>query len=175
MPSMPRLARQVSVFLAGLLATFALLAAVTSLIRFTRVLVPTRAAIARLPGVRSVATTSLPDGSTVVRVRLGRVADFMSLLAEIRGEIPPALGPYRLVVLDRPDPRLEGQLRTDAFAVEQGLATGQFVAMRRELLAMGRSAHIRTAVEIDADAVYLSLYDGDHYVYQVFQKGGLSR
>lgn len=172
---MSRVARQVGAFLGAMLATFFLLWGGTQLNRMAHIVLPMRQDIARIPGVMAVSTEAdAQNGDMVIRVRLARVPDLMATLSAIRAEIPPALGPYRLQIEDRPDGRLTALLQRDTFIVEQGLATGHFVAMENALLAAGRSAGVTTGVEMDANAVYLALFDPHHYEYAVFQKGGLT-
>jgi hypothetical protein len=172
---MAKITRQVGALVGAAVATFLLLWGGTAAARITHVIAPMRQGILRVPGVESVHTATNPvTGATVIRIRLGPVHDLMTTLDAIRADIPPDLGPYQLDLQDRPDAMLTRLTHQDAFIVEEGLATGQYVPMEQHLLAAGQAAHVRTVVDIDANAVYLSLFAGRNYMYTVFQKGGLS-
>lgn len=153
-------------------ATFALLVLSFTLIERQSIDRPLIAALSARPGVQRV-ELSKRDGVTAVRVGLGRVDNLQQeyeaierAAQEVRG-----LGPFRVELDDARDPALEKALYRLHFALQEANATGRFTKMAADLKAAAQNEGIEEPrVYVSADRIYVSLYRGDHYLYEVLPR-----
>lgn len=107
-----------------------------------------------------------------VTVTLHRVTDLMQTYRHIEQTINAYVPGARLEVLGRPDAKLQSAFETLSFPIEEGLATGNFLAMQGTVLRQAHRLGIGARLYIDAQNVYLALYDASHAAYYVYSRGG---
>lgn len=133
---------------------------------------PLLASARRVDGVQS-ARLEQAEGRMNLIVTLGRTADFRSThqrLSELLGKAY-ADGAGRVVVRDSRTAKLAAALYDLNFALQEGLATGQFTQMRAEVEAQARAAGLPAPyLWVDADRVYLGLRDSNRVLYDVLER-----
>lgn len=144
-----------------------------------RVRSPLQEQLAAIPGVEEaelVASSGLWQGAPVdVRIKLARGVDLPQTYGLIQRELAAGLGPNLgdVELLDQRDPVLADALREMQFALEEGIATGAFRQMAREVEEVARRFQVDDLdLNIDRHFVYLSLQRGEAYLYHVVPRGG---
>jgi len=161
--------RYVAAAAAALLVTLGLLLAGQRWLFSAQTTQPLQAQLERVPGVKSVAL-DFAQQPGVVHVTLSRVPDLETTYQDIDARVQ-ALAPGATITLPTPtEPRLRSAEQDLSFYVAQGLATGQFVGMRRDVIAQATRDGVRARIYIDAHNVYLALYDGAHAGYFIYPR-----
>lgn len=158
--------------LLSLTATFAVFAAGFALLERQSIDRPLVTALEARPDVRQV-ELSRQAGVAVVRVRLGRVANLQKEYEAIEraAQGVRGLGPFRLEIVDARDAGLEQALYRLHFALQEANATGRFTKLAEDVKAVAREQGIEEPrVYVSADRIYVSLYRGDHYLYEVLPR-----
>jgi hypothetical protein len=146
------------------LATVFVLRAATWVYTESAVHTPLIQTVRAVPGVARAAW--LEGGA--VEVALKPSADLMQTYEAVRSRTQ-AFGQTADPVVEPGNPsltltRLANQLR---FAIAQGEATGQYVEMDRTILAMARAAGVEASVELGNTHLFITLRQGNHYLFQV--------
>lgn len=130
---------------------------------------PLVGALTARPGVENVELLRRDHG-TVVRVRLARIDNLQREYEAIERAAHGVrgLGPFRIELVDRRDAVLEAAYYRFHFALQEANATGRFVQMAEQLQSAAREAGIEEPrVYVSAERIYVSLYHGDRYLYEV--------
>lgn len=153
------------------LGTFAALGFLSLAVQRQSVEKPLEEALRAHPEVQEV-DLQRQGAVAVIRVRLGRVgnlrAAYEALEATARGV--RALGPFRLELRDARDPALEDVYYRLHFSIAEANATGAFGKMAREVEAVTRGSGVEPRVYVGAERIYVALYRGDRYLYEVLPR-----
>jgi hypothetical protein len=165
-------ARRVASALAAMAATFGALSAGAALAHRALVTAPVAQAM-RVPGVRAYRLQTV-GGAPSVTVRLADGVDLEAVCQRLASRLAPILGTgVRLVPTGPGQAALTPALEAAAVPVEQGIATGDFVAMARAVGAEARARGLAARVEVDAGAVYVTLTGpGGESAYALFPRPG---
>lgn len=156
-------------------ATFGVLWVGQAVAHQTLVASPVARAV-RLAGVRSYRLVPQSGAPPIVEVSLADGVDLQALSGALDAKLAPILG--NVPVLE-PSGSGQARLRTVlealALPVEQGVATGQFVAMNRAVVRLAAARGLRAVVEVDALAVYVTLVPkaGRGDAYAIFPRSSL--
>ncbi|MBX5466725.1 MAG: hypothetical protein K6U14_04410 [Firmicutes bacterium] len=125
---------------------------------------PLLQAVRAVPGVQS-ATWLNPDTLTIA---LSPSADLMATYEAVKLRAS-ALGMTvtPVVAPGRPDAVLRQLDNQIHFAVAQGEATGQYVAMDQAILAMARARGVTASVELGQSHLFITLRRGAAYYFEV--------
>lgn len=143
-----------------------------SLVHGQRVVDPLVEELNALPGVESAIIDGRGDDASVT-VHLGEAIDLVTVYPQLVAITERYLtdADEHLRLVDRRNDELEAVNHRMRFIVEEGIATGGFTRMVDTLLQASDEAGIaRLDVYIDGDNVYLQLYDGDAYLYEVVSR-----
>jgi hypothetical protein len=117
---------------------------------------------------RSVAAVAAADAIRVAKdekppavyIRLSHVDDLQSVYQGLSEVIRNQLGPgYRLVLQDDRTPQLQSLYEQCSFPIQQGIATGNFQAMKKGVEQLAAAAAVNCSISVDSDNVYLELRD----------------
>jgi hypothetical protein len=140
----------------ALVATFGILAAGAAVARQATVTSPVARAM-RLSGVAGYGLAA-PTGTPLVRLRLRNGVDLQAVCDRVLARLEPVFGTApQLAVAGPGQARLQPLLEAVSVPVEQGIATGRFVAMSSAVERMARAQGLGARVEVDARAVYVTL------------------
>lgn len=157
--------KQVFVTVFAMLLTLGILRAAQWLYRTSAVTTPLVQNVLKISGVRHVRFTA--SGEVWVAVNPG--ADLMSVNQAVTAEATRILGhaPRSIVYPGQPSPALTALANQVRFVVAQGEATGQYVAMERQIGALARSHAAAATVEMGIHHLYITLTQGSHVVYEI--------
>lgn len=122
--------------------------------------------------VRGFQLHAAPD-AVQVEVRLGPVKNLHEAYTALDKGTARALKgrPYRLEIKDRRDGRLVEDYYRLHFILQEGLATGRFGQMADAVSRQVKAAGLKDGrVFVDADHLYLQLFRGDRYLYEVMAR-----
>lgn len=122
----------------------------------------------------AVAHVSLQLGASPpsVTVTLRRIPDLRSTYQNLLNTLHDYVPGAHLEVLGRTDSKIQSASEALSFPIQQGLATGQFMAMQSNVTKAAARLGIAAKIYIDAQNVYLALYDSGHAGYFVYPRGG---
>lgn len=163
--------RRVAVLALALALTLGALFGAQHWLFLTQTKAPLQTEIRRLHGVTAV-TLNLTASSPSVTVRLGNVSNLQSTYQTISQKIHSLAPGATLKVQGTSDAALANAAQVLSFAIEQGIATGQFVQMRKDVLSEAAKLHITAKVYVDSKYVYVALYDHSRSAYFVYSRGG---
>jgi hypothetical protein len=135
----------------------------------TQTTAPLQAELERMPGVRKVALDFAQSPGTV-HVTLGRVSDLQTTYESLAARVAHLAPGAAVDVVGSSDPKLSSAAQDLSFPIAQGLATGQFVAMRAGVLTAARRVGVEARIYIDQQDVYLALYDRAHAAYFIYPR-----
>lgn len=128
------------------------------------------------PDVRSFRISRPGTAPPVVTVQLGPVPDLARSYEELRAGVSRRLGDAsRLVIQDQRSAELEAWWAWAHVAVEEGIATGGFVAMRERLASLAAPSGIDLRLAVAPDLVFVHAVREESYLYAVMPRGGASR
>ncbi|MCY0886015.1 MAG: hypothetical protein OWV35_09075 [Firmicutes bacterium] len=155
--------KQVFVVIASFLVTLGALWAAERIYVASQVRTPFLQAVRRTPGV---AGAWLNGRDLVLQLQPGAdletVYDTVQARAAASGQAMDAV-----LIRDRASPALRALDNELSFVVAQGIATGQFVAMRQQILADAARARVQAQVSMDRGDIFLTLRQGSAVLYQV--------
>jgi hypothetical protein len=125
-----------------------------------------------VPAVQHVQLQNTPGGLTV-QVRLGLVDNLRETYLAVENQVAGVLGSqhFNLALVDTRDQELVDDYYQLNDILQQGMATGQFVAMKQNAEAAGRKLGLdRVDVIVDDRFVYVELVKGSHYLYQLLPR-----
>lgn len=132
---------------------------------------PLSEALKHSPVVQKV-TLNLAASTPTVTATLKNVPDLMTTYHELQETLRGYVLNAQLEVLGHPDAKLHSAYESLSFPIEQGLATGHFVQMQSAVMNDTRRLGVQAKVYIDAQNVYLALYDTSHAAYYIYPRGG---
>ena len=161
--------RRIAAAAVALLATLAVLFGMQRWLFQTQTSVPLQQQLERVPGVKNVRLdfTASPG---VVHVTLGRVSDIESTYTDLASHVQALASGATIEIAGSSDQRISAAAQDLSFSIAQGLATGQFVAMRSQVLSEAKLDHVVARVYIDQQNVYLALYDQGHSAYFIYPR-----
>ncbi len=129
-----------------------------------------------VPAVKHVSLQNTPSGLQV-DVRLGLVPNLRETYMALENQVNAVLGGahFQINLTDARTPALLNDFYKMNGALEQGIATGQFVAMEQQVQAMGAKDGLSQASAIvDNHYVYVELVQGKHYLYELLPRQPLT-
>lgn len=129
-----------------------------------------------VPAVKHVSLQNTPSGLQV-DVRLGLVPNLRETYRALENQVNSVLGGthFQINLTDARTPALLNDFYKMNGALEQGIATGQFVAMEQQVQAMGAKDGLSQASAIvDNHYVYVELVQGKHYLYELLPRQPLT-
>ena len=163
---------QVRRIAAGAVALLVTLAALFGLQRWmfqTQTTAPLQTELERVPGVRKV-TLDFAQSPGAVHVTLGRVSDIQTTYVSLAARVAHLAPGAAVDVVGTSDSALAAAAQDLSFPIAQGLATGQFVAMRAGVLSAALRDRVEAHVYIDQQNVYLAIYDKAHAAYFIYPR-----
>lgn len=133
---------------------------------------PLLASARGVDGVRQASVVE-ENGRTNLVVTMGMTRDFRRSYAELAGLLSATYGAHagRVVVEDSRTERLERALYEVHFALQEGLSTGRFTSMRREVEAAVRRFQLPTPyLWVEDGRVYLGLHERGRVLYEVIER-----
>ena len=129
-----------------------------------------------VPAVKHVSLQTTSSGLQV-DVRLGLVPNLRETYMALENQVNAVLGGahFQINLSDARTPALLNDFYNMNGALEQGIATGQFVAMEQQVRAMGAKDGLSQASAIvDNHYVYVELVQGRHYLYELLPRQPLT-
>jgi hypothetical protein len=125
-----------------------------------------------VPGVEHVALQNTPSGLQV-DVHLGPVTNLRETYLALRNQVNTVLGGqhFQINLIDARTPTLLGDFYQMNGVLEQGIATGQFVAMQQQVQRLGQQEGLtRASAIVDDHYVYVDLVQGKNYLYELLPR-----
>lgn len=132
---------------------------------------PLTEALKRSPVVQKVAL-NLAASPPTVTATLKNVPDLMATYHELAETLHGFVANAQLEVLGHSDAKLHTAYEALSFPIEQGLATGHFVEMQSAVASEAPRLGVQAKIYIDAQNVYLALYDTPNAAYYIYPRGG---
>ena len=161
--------RRIAAAAVALVATLAVLLGMQRWLFQTQTSTPLQRQLEHVTGVREV-TLDFARSPGVVHVTLARVSDIETTYAALAARVETLAPGAAVEVAGTSDGRIAAAAQDLSFPIAQGLATGQFVAMRRNVLADSGRDHVTARIYIDQRNVYLALYDRANAAYYVYPR-----
>ncbi|HVB10180.1 MAG TPA: hypothetical protein VNM16_07420 [Bacillota bacterium] len=125
-----------------------------------------------MPAVQHVTLENSPSGLQV-DVQLGLVPNLRETYLALQNQVNAALSGqhYQINLTDNHTPQLLDDFYQMNGVLEQGLATGQFVAMEQQVQAIGtREGLSQVSAIVDEHYVYVELVQGKNYLYELLPR-----
>ncbi len=162
--------RRVAVLAIALAVTLSVLFGVQHWLFLTQTQTPLQTQLDHLPSVRGV-TLNLSQASPNVIVTLGSVPDLETAYQAIEAKVHDLSPGAALTIKGASTQTFTNADQILSFPVEQGIATGQFVEMRKDVLQDAAKLHLTARVYVDSQNVYLALYSHGQAAYFVYSRG----
>lgn len=165
---MQRNVKQVGVVVVTLVITVGLLFGAQAFAQRETVVGPLMRMLAQIKSVQHYQVIR-KGSSTEVAVKLAPKANLESVYHQVVQTATRVISPSQLQISiqGNTDTALKQVNRTMDFAIQQGIATGDYVKMQQRIQKDAKTAHITASVSIDSSNIYLSLAQGKHNLYQV--------
>lgn len=163
-------ARRVAVLGVALTLTLGALFGMQHWLFLTQTKLPLQTQLERLPEVSHV-SLNLSSASPSVSVTLRSVPNLEETYASISKTVQHLAPGAALHISGTSDKALANAAQILSFPVEQGIATGQFVEMRKDVLQEASNLHVKARIYVDSQNVYLALYDQDKSAYFIYSRG----
>ncbi len=123
--------------------------------------------MASLGAIHGVTEATMNGGRVTVRMRAG--SDLMSVYRTVWQAADQALGhaPASVTIVSHPDATLNAVSASAQFIIAQGEATGQFVAMRDNLVHLAGAHQASASVELGSHHLYLTFHHQGAVLYEV--------
>jgi hypothetical protein len=106
-----------------------------------------------------------------VYVSNAQVSDLQSTYSRLDKVVSQQLSPdYRVVLVDRRSVGLQDALEQCQFSIQEAIATGSFQKMQKTVQQITGARQVNSQISVDNDNVYLTLSDGDGYLYGVISR-----
>jgi hypothetical protein len=130
-----------------------------------------------VPSVEHVAVANTPSG-LAVDVKLALVPNLRETYLNLENQVSADLvgQHFQINLIDARTPELLNDFYQMNGILEQGLATGQFVAMQSQVQAMGAKdglSHVSAIV--DEHYVYVELVKGKNYLYELLPRQSMAQ
>ncbi|MHB1652767.1 MAG: hypothetical protein ACYCVD_09865 [Desulfitobacteriaceae bacterium] len=124
----------------------------------------------QIPGIVSVMVvgSSSQQEFDVTTKNVQDLAKTSQLLANLAGKLP-------IRFLDERNATLEKVFNQMQFALQEGIARGNFTEMQQKIEDLGTKAGIQVKLSIDSDTVYVILNQGSHQLVSVLERHGEGR
>lgn len=158
------------VVLASMVAVLAILFGAQMMYARQTLALPLNNRLAATPGVVGQPTVTTDALGLVVDVRLGLVSDLQSTYHRLLTVAAQGAGGRHVAlnIEDSRTPQLSQDFMTLSAILDQGRATGQFVAMERQFAAASAGMQLtRALVTFDSTQMYVELVSGAHYLYAI--------
>ena len=162
-------ARRIAAAAVALVATLAVLFGLQRWLFQTQTSTPLEQQLKHVAGVRRV-TLDFARSPGTVHVTLSRVSDIETTYTALAARVAALAPGAAIVVAGTSDGRIAAAAQDLSFPIAQGLATGQFVAMRQNVLDDARRDRVTARIYIDQQNVYLALYDQAHTAYFIYPR-----
>ena len=120
-----------------------------------------------IPGVVSAKTVQ-KDGQNEMVV----VTDHMTNLRQASLALEKLAGELPICYLDRTNDSLNKTLGQMQFALQEGMARGNFTEMAQNVRTQAEKAGIQVELEMDNDAIYVVLNQGNAQLIEVIERHG---
>lgn len=113
------------------------------------------------------------NGVRRVMVEMRQVNNLQDTYLEVADTVERIYGNApEIVVKDNANEKLEAVWYQSQFAIYQGISSGEFVEMNRQLKAVtSAQTEVELKVFVDADHVYFQTTDGQRALYRVIDRG----
>jgi hypothetical protein len=121
----------------------------------------------QIPGIVSAKTVQ-KDGQNeldVVTDHLTNLRQASLALEKLAGELP-------IRYLDRNNAKLDQLFDQMQFAIQEGIVRGNFIEMAQNLRAQAEKAGVQLELEMDNEAIYVVMNQGDAQLIQVLERHG---
>ena len=122
----------------------------------------------KIPGVVSVRTVNLNSGQQELDVVTKNVAN----LRQTALQLEQVAGNRPIRLLDQRSPQLENLLDQMEFALQEGIARGNFTAMAATAQGEAAKAGAKLDLAMDSDNIYLTLDQGNAQLVEVLERHG---
>ena len=121
----------------------------------------------QIPGVVSARTvnTNGQNEMVVVTNHMTNLREASLALEKLAGELP-------IRYLDRNNDTLNKLFDQMQFALQEGIALGNFTAMAQNVKAQADKAGVQLELEMDNDAIYVTMNQGDAQLIEVIERHG---
>lgn len=117
--------------------------------------------------------------TTTITLTLKKTDNLYSAYQDIKSDTEKVLGDkkFQIKILDKRSPELEEAYRDSQFVVYEALAKGNYTSIPAEVARYAAAKGAKAKVYIDGENIYVSLYKGDNYLYEIisrrnYQMGG---
>ena len=121
----------------------------------------------QIPGVTSakIITNDGLKEMVVVIDHLTNLRQASQTLKELSGDVP-------IRFIDRKNQSLEKLFAQIQFAIQEGIARGNFTEMAQNVRIQAREANVELVLEMDNDAIYVIMNQGDAQLVEVIERNG---
>ena len=162
--------RRVVVLAVALALTLGILFGLQHWIFLTQTSQPLQSQLQKMPHVKKV-TLNLSSSSPSVNIVLGSVPDLETTYHSIAAKVQQASPGTAVHLAGSSAQVLANADQVLSFPIEQGMATGQFVTMRQDVLQEAANLHVTARVYVDSRNVYLALYEHGQAAYFIYSRG----
>lgn len=127
--------------------------------------------VSEIPGVKRVTVLDNKDKS-VINVQLAGVQDLRNTYSLLKQDTAAKLGQtaYELELKDNADQAVNRTYQELEAAIYEGVAGNRFIWLKNELEKKAEENGIQYRLQVDADYVYIALYDRHSGLYRVIER-----
>ncbi|AFK85696.1 MULTISPECIES: hypothetical protein [Thermoanaerobacterium] len=120
-------------------------------------------------GVQSADVTIGNSGYTA-NVKLKKVDNLMSAYKDIEKIVEKYPAKIDIKIVDNPNEKLDNLFYEDQFAIYQAIQNGDYIEMSNIIDKNSIEKGAKTNLYIDENNIYLSIYDGQNYLYKIIPR-----
>lgn len=125
-----------------------------------------------LSTVKYVESSKVEIGNNgyVANIKLDKTDNILKTYEDIQKSISKYSANIKIKIIDNTDSKLNNIYYKDQFAIYQAIQNGDYINMSDIIYRNGKSQGVKSFIYIDVNNVYLSIIDGQHYLYKIIPR-----
>ncbi|MDI3309993.1 MAG: hypothetical protein QJR05_00960 [Thermoanaerobacterium sp.] len=116
------------------------------------------------------ADVSIGNSGYTANIKLKKVDNLMTAYKDIEKIVEKYPVKVDIKIVDNPNDKLNNLFYEDQFAIYQAIQNGDYIDMSKIIDKNGIEKGAKTNVYIDGSNIYLSIYDGQNYLYKIIPR-----
>ncbi|MGF7430455.1 hypothetical protein PQ689_00580 [Thermoanaerobacterium thermosaccharolyticum] len=116
------------------------------------------------------ADVSIGNSGYIANIKLSKIDNLMTAYTSIEKIINKYPVKIEMKIIDNPNDKLNNIYYEDQFAIYQAIQNGDYIEMSKIVDKNGSDKGAKTNIYIDESNIYLSIYDGQNYLYKIIPR-----
>lgn len=116
------------------------------------------------------ADVSIGNSGYIANIKLSKIDNLMTAYTSIEKIINKYPVKIEMRIIDNPNDKLNNIYYEDQFAIYQAIQNGDYIEMSKIVDKNSNDKGVKTNIYIDESNIYLSIYDGQNYLYKIIPR-----